>query len=88
MFKTIIPIKLSDSYVSDKVSDNGSRELLIAHLTGNGDISASEAAQLIGSSAKTARRLLLRLAEEGIVSVTGANRNRRYKLEHREQINY
>jgi len=38
------------------------------------------AAELIGRNPKTARRLLLKMIKEGIISATGANRNRKYKM--------
>jgi len=72
--------KMSDN-VSDNwnVSDKAHREKILAHLAINGEISASEAAKIIGRNPKTARRVLLELANEGIVATTGANRNRKYK---------
>lgn len=86
VFRTIVPIGLSDismsdnGKASDKMSDNNYRSALLAHLTENGEISATEAAEIIGRTTKTARRVLLQLVEEGIVVVTGANRNRKYKI--------
>ena len=95
VFKTIVPISLSDTSVSDngnmsdkmsdkmsdnvKMSDNNYRSMLLECLLKNSEISATEAAEIIGRSAKTARRILLQLADEGVVTVMGANRNRKYK---------
>ena len=86
VFRTIVPIGLSDISVSDngkmanKMSDNKYRSELLAYLAENGAISATEAAAIIGRTAKTARRVLLQLVDEGVVMATGANRNRKYKL--------
>jgi ATP-dependent DNA helicase RecG len=103
VFKTIVPLKLSDIFMSDKTSDKMSynyvvsdkvsdkvsdnyvvsdkkhRAAILSHLINNGEISATEAAAIIGRTAKTARRVLLQLVDEGIVAATGANRNRKYK---------
>jgi predicted ArsR family transcriptional regulator len=68
--------KMSDNRA---VSDKKYRDALLAHLSDNGEISASEAAAIIGRTAKTARRVLLQLVGEGVVAATGGNRNRRYK---------
>jgi ATP-dependent DNA helicase RecG len=72
--------KVSDK-MSDKaaVSDKNYREALLACIASNGEIGASEAATIIGRSAKTARRVLLQLVDEGLVTATGGNRNRKYK---------
>ena len=96
VFRTIVPIGLSDISVSDnskmgdktsdKMSDNHSvsdkkyHSVLLEYLTKNGEISATEAAEIIGRSAKTARRVLLELVDEGVVAATGANRNRKYQI--------
>jgi ATP-dependent DNA helicase RecG len=81
VFRTIVPIRLSDTKMSDNraVSDKKYRGLLLGHLADNGEISAAEAAIIIERTAKTARRVLLQLVEDGLVVTTGANRNRRYK---------
>ena len=81
--------------MSDKMSDNGGlsnkmpdnegmsvnkyRDALRTYLVGNIEISAAEAATIIGRTPKTARRVLLQLVSEGTVIATGANRNRKYK---------
>ena len=96
VFRTIVPLLLSDIYLSDngkmddklsdKMSDNYSvsdkkyRPILLEYLNKNSEMSAAEAAEIIGRSAKTARRVLLKLVDDGVVAATGANRNRRYKL--------
>ncbi|MDR1961702.1 MAG: putative DNA binding domain-containing protein [Gracilibacteraceae bacterium] len=86
VFRTIVPLGI---YVSDKMSDKMSdksntadkkySDALLAHLADNGEISTAEAASIIGRSTKTARRVLLQLAREGLVRPTGGNRNRKYK---------
>jgi ATP-dependent DNA helicase RecG len=82
VFRTVVPIELSDISMSDndKMSDKKCRSALLSCLAKNGEISATEAAAIIGRTAKTARRLLLQLSNEGIVVATGANRNRKYKI--------
>jgi len=78
--------KMSDNdKMSDKMSDNEEmsdkkyRDIILAYLDKNGEINAAEAAKLIGKNPKTAKRVLLQLISEGIVTATGANRNRNYK---------
>jgi len=84
VFRTIVPINLSDIEMSDKLSDNGKmsdktyREAILAYFTNNDVISAEEAAKLIGRNPKTGRRVLLQLISEGVISSIGANRNRKY----------
>jgi predicted ArsR family transcriptional regulator len=68
---------MSDNY---KMSDKEYRTVLLSHLSKNDEISAIEASAIIGRTAKTARRVLLQLVEEGFVVATGANRNRKYKI--------
>jgi ATP-dependent DNA helicase RecG len=82
VFRTIVPMALSDISESknDKMSDKKHRGALLATLASNGEISASEAAMIIGCSAKTARRVLLQLVDEGVVTATGGNRNRKYRV--------
>ena len=63
-----------------KMSEKKYRDVLLAHLAGNGEVSAIEAAVIIGRTAKTARRVLLQLIDEGIIAATGANRNRKYQI--------
>jgi ATP-dependent DNA helicase RecG len=90
VFKTIVPLDLSlvemsdNGNMSDKMSDNGKvsdkkpSDILIAYLKGNGAITATGAAKIIGRSPETARRLLSQLVDEGIVVASGGNRNRKY----------
>jgi ATP-dependent DNA helicase RecG len=96
VFRTIVPIGLSDismsdngkmtNKLSDKMSDKHSvsdkkyRSKLLDHIARNGEISAAEAAEIIGRSTKTARRVLLQLIDEGAVTAIGANRNRKYQI--------
>jgi ATP-dependent DNA helicase RecG len=73
--------KMSDKTSdNDKMSDKSSRDALLAHLRGNGEVTAAEAAKILNRSVSTARRVLSRLAVDGIIVATGANRNRKYKL--------
>ena len=73
--------KVSDNEeMSDKMSDKIYREVILAYIIKNGEVSATEAAGLIGRNPKTARRVLVQLVKEGIVIATGANRNRAYKI--------
>ena len=69
--------KMSDNHAA---SDKGYRSALLKYLVEHGEISATEAAVIIGRTAKTARRVLLQLVDEGIVTATGANRNRKYQI--------
>ena len=95
VFRMIVPIELSDNdkmsdnvsdnlNMSDKMSDNlpdkKYRVAILSHIAKNGEISATEAATIIGRTTKTARRVLLQLVNEGFVVSTGANRNRKYKI--------
>ena len=92
VFRTIVPLSLSDisgannGKMSDKMSDKpgvtGKKHhaTLLAYLAQNGEISAAEAARVIGRTAKTARRVLLQLVAEGFVVTSGVNRYRRYRI--------
>jgi ATP-dependent DNA helicase RecG len=66
--------------MSDNASDNKYRERIIAYLSEKGEASAAEIAKIIGRNPKTARRTLLRLEDERVITATGANRNRKYRL--------
>jgi len=70
--------KMSDK-TGNYLSDKAYNEVILAYLTVNNEVSAAEAAVLIGKNPKTARRVLLKLINQGIVTATGANRNRMYK---------
>jgi len=75
--------------MSDNMSDNGQmsdknvREVLLAHLRNNGEITAAEAARVIGRSIPTARRVLSGFVAEGLALASGANRNRKYRAAER-----
>jgi ATP-dependent DNA helicase RecG len=75
---------MSDN-VSDKLSDNSemsdkkSRDALLGYLRGNGEITAAEAAKILGRSVPTARRVLSGFVADGTVVASGANRNRKYR---------
>lgn len=70
--------------MSDKMSDNArmsdknARDALLVYLRGNGEVTAAQAAKILGRSVPTARRVLSGLVAEGVVIASGANRNRRY----------
>jgi ATP-dependent DNA helicase RecG len=92
VFRTIVPITLSDTVntinghltdkMSDKMSDKdkSSREALLAYLIANEEVTANEAADIVGKTARTARRLLQQLIENGDITASGGNRNRKYRL--------
>ena len=90
VFKTIVPIGLSydimsdkqqvSDNASDKMSDNYHGQVILAYLKANDEISASVAATIIRRSPGTARRILSQLVGEGTIITTGANRNRKYRL--------
>ena len=96
VFRTIVPLafpenrsgyKVSDNEymsdkTSDKTSDKKSREAILAYLRGSNEVTAAEAAIVLNRSAQTARRLLSRLAAEGVIISSGANRNRKYKTKN------
>ncbi|GHV47197.1 ATP-dependent DNA helicase RecG [Synergistales bacterium] len=95
VFRTIVPLGLSltgmsdngilSDNVSDKMSDNGKvsdkkpADVLIAYLKSNGEITATDAAKIIERSPATARRLLSKFVDDGVVVASGENRNRKYK---------
>jgi predicted ArsR family transcriptional regulator len=70
------------SNMSEKnlASNNTRRELILAYLYKNNEVSATNAAKIIGRSPTTARRVLSQLISEGLVVTTGENRNRKYKI--------
>jgi ATP-dependent DNA helicase RecG len=76
--KTSDKTQASDK-MSDSVSDKNPRGTLLSYLRENGEVTAAEAAKILGRSVQTARRVLTGLVAEGAVSASGANRNRRYK---------
>jgi ATP-dependent DNA helicase RecG len=96
VFRTVVPLVSSDGsesdnaqisdkvsdkeQMSDKMSDKNSYNVLRAYLRGNGEVTAAEAAKILNRSAQTARRVLSRLVIEGVVTASGANRNRKYKI--------
>jgi ATP-dependent DNA helicase RecG len=93
VFKTVVPLSLIDAsdnaQASDKMSDKMSdktktsdkttRDKLLEYLRGNGEVTAAEAAVIIGRATSTARRLLTELVVNGLADATGASRNRKYK---------
>ena len=84
VFKTIVPLSLSDTSMSDnvtdKMSDNAYRKIIISYLEKKTEITTAKAAELIDRNPKTARRVLLQLVDESVVIASGANRNRIYRL--------
>jgi ATP-dependent DNA helicase RecG len=95
VFRTIVPLDLSLTGMSDngnlsdnvsdkmsdkqKMSDKKPCDVLIAYLESNGEITATEAAKIIGRSSATARRLLTQFVYDGVVVASGGNRNRKYR---------
>lgn len=78
--------KMSDNVAaSDKMSDNAAvsdknyHETIISYLEKHGEIKVAIAAEIIDRSLPTARRVLARLVEKGVLIPMGANKNRRYK---------
>ena len=63
-----------------KMSDKAFRDIILAHVAENGDISKSTAAELASCHPKTAQRVLSQLVCEGVLVATGANRNRKYTV--------
>jgi predicted ArsR family transcriptional regulator len=61
------------------MSDKKSRDALLGYLRGNGEITAAEAAKILGRSVPTARRVLSGFVADGTVVASGANRNRKYR---------
>ena len=98
MFKTIVPLDISSEEVSDKMSDNkkvsdnagdkmsdnAHRQAILAYLVVNGEVNATMAAELIGRSPGTARRVLTQLVGEKVLVASGANRNRKYRAAKKE----
>ena len=84
VFKTIIPLslsvnKMSDNKVmNDNLGDNEVCKSILTYITHNGSISTAQAAQVIGRSHSTARRVLVQLVSEDVLVPSGANRNRIY----------
>jgi ATP-dependent DNA helicase RecG len=101
VFKAIVPLVSSDGGLSDNVSDNAemsdktsdkindknTSDTLLAYLRGNGEVTAAEAAKILGRSAQTARRVLSGLVAEGVVVASGANRNRKYVVHQLKKHN-
>jgi len=63
-----------------EVSDSDHLDAIFIHLASEGEITTAEAMKLLGCSPATARRVLVRLADDGLVTAIGGNRNRKYKL--------
>jgi len=94
VFKTIVPLSKSNSFVSDKsslsdkmsdnvsdkTSDNAYEQMILSYIETNGEINATTTATLIDRSPSTARRILSRLVDESVIIAVGANRNRKYKF--------
>ena len=86
VFKTIVPLSLSfkelndKTIVNDNLNDNEDCIRILAFLSTNGTISTAQAANVIGRSHSTARRVLLQLVDEGTLVPEGANKNKVYRL--------
>lgn len=76
--KTAAPKKPRAKKVAE--IDEDKKEKILAYLRENKSITNSQAREIIDSSTETARKALVKLAEEGIVTAQGANRNRVYIL--------
>ncbi|MDR2572042.1 MAG: putative DNA binding domain-containing protein [Oscillospiraceae bacterium] len=95
VFKTIVPLDLSfngvndnqrlNDKVNDKLNDNNEVQLILAFIKQKGEISTSQTAQIIDRSHSTARRVLLGLADGGILEPSGANKNKVYRLKGKKQ---
>jgi len=64
----------------DNVSDNALKQLILSYIKTHSEINTTTAAGLIDRSPGTARRMLSRFVDEGLIISVGANRNRRYIL--------
>jgi ATP-dependent DNA helicase RecG len=90
VFKTIVPLSLSfkkmntsvndNGNVNDKMDDNADCKKILAYLAEKDEISTATAAKVIDRSHSTARRVLLKLVEGGVVVPVGSNRNKKYKV--------
>jgi ATP-dependent DNA helicase RecG len=86
VFKTMVPIALSNGIVSDKssasdkTSDNAHKQAIILHLKNHGEINAATTAKIIDRSPATARKVLSQLVNDDILVASGANKNRVYRL--------
>ena len=78
----IVNDKPNDSgVVNDKLNDNENNNRILVYISSiQGAISTAQAAQIIGCSHSTARRVLLRLVADGVLVPSGANKNKVYSL--------
>jgi len=65
--------------LNDKLNDN-ENQLIINFIKQQSTISTAQAAQVIGRSHSTARRILIKLVNDGIIDFSGKNKNRVYFL--------
>jgi ATP-dependent DNA helicase RecG len=90
IFKTTVLLAVSDK-VSDKLSDKLSDKVaskveesflksIVPFLEKNGKIHAQTAAELTGKPAASVRRYLKNLVDSGLLTSSGANKNRIYQL--------
>ncbi|MDL2263879.1 putative DNA binding domain-containing protein [Synergistaceae bacterium OttesenSCG-928-I11] len=100
VFKTIVPLDLSPTVVSDKVSDKSKMGDKVSDKTTNTEdaflktllpyfeehewIDISTACDMAQKPLSTTRRYLKKLVDFGIMETSGGNRNRRYRLAERE----
>jgi len=90
VFKIIIPLTLSPTEMSDKISDknaisdkltdNAYKLVIMKYLSECNEINTFTAEKLIGRSSSTARRILSQLVNDGVLRATGANKIRKYEL--------
>ena len=95
VFRTIVPLELSfngvndnrhlNDNLNDKLNDNNEAQLILAFIKQKGEISTSQAAQIIDRSHSTARRVLLGLVDDDILAPSGANKNKVYHLKGDKQ---
>ncbi|MDR1930405.1 MAG: AAA family ATPase, partial [Treponema sp.] len=91
IFKTIIylaenSVPKAGDKVSDKVSDKTGRtaedlflKSIMPYIEKNGTITSQKAAEITGKAAVSTRRYLKKLVDAGMLTSTGANRNKTYQ---------
>jgi Fic family protein len=82
IFKTAVLLTVSDK-VSDKASskvEESFLQLIMPYLEKNGKINAQTAAELTSKPAASVRRYLKNLVDAGLLTSSGANKNRIYQL--------
>jgi ATP-dependent DNA helicase RecG len=96
VFKTIIPLSLTNGFgsdkqstsdktsdkqiTSDKTGDKTHQQAIFSYLAEHTEINAAITASIIDRSPGTARKILAQLVGEGRLIASGANKNRTYRL--------